>query len=208
MTKGLIVAGGNFPNDDIFNEYINSVDIIIAADRGYDYLKNKNVNIDFLMGDFDSLKSNFNFDNGDFEIIEFPAEKDVTDMEIAIDKVIELRLDEVIIFGATGTRMDHTLVNLILLKKLYEANIRGIIVDNNNKIELIKGIREFPKDNYKFISIIPLENSITISIEGVKYPLDNVLVSPYSSLCISNEIKEDRGVVSVSDYALVIKSND
>lgn len=208
MTKGLIVAGGNFPNDEVFKKYINSVDIIIAADRGYDYLKNKDIKIDYLMGDFDSIKSNFEFRNPDFEIIEFPAEKDVTDMEIAIDKIIELGLDEVVIFGATGTRMDHTLINLILLKKLSEANIRGIIVDNNNKIELIKGRREFPKDDYKFISIIPLENTITITLEGLKYSLDKVLLPSDSSLCISNEIKEDRGVISVSDYALVIKSND
>lgn len=36
--------------------------------------------------------------------------------------------------GATGSRLDHSLANIHLLYKLYKMNIKGTIVNENNKI--------------------------------------------------------------------------
>lgn len=207
MNKILIVGGGNFPSEKLLDFYKKDANIVIAVDRGYDFLSDKNIHVNYLIGDFDSINSEVR-NKKELKIIEYPSEKDATDLELAFDKAIELGADNVVVLGGTGTRLDHTMINIILLKKLFDAKIEGKIVDDNNFIEILKGTKEFYKNRYKYISIIPLEKTISVTLSGMKYPLDSKKVPVGSSLCISNEIKNDRGKISVSDYAIIIQSKD
>lgn len=207
MISTVIVAGGQFPKKEIFNEIAKDVDYIIAADSGYDYLIKLDVKVDYLIGDFDSIEYDIN-EVKTPDIIQFPKEKDFTDLHIAINKAIELGSKKVTILGATGTRLDHTITNMFLLRLLYDSGIDGKIIDNNNEVMLIKGKKKIQKKHYKYLSIIPLSNNTEVSISGVKYPLTNKQVSFMDSLCISNEINEVVANVEVSDYSLVIQSID
>src|SRR5699024_12482516 len=62
-----------------------------------------------------------------FEI--HPPEKDKTDLEIALQKALSLEPDRIYLFGVTGGRLDHALINLQLLHKMIHNNIRGMIID-------------------------------------------------------------------------------
>lgn len=207
MINTVIVAGGNYPNENYFMMECKKADYIIAADSGYDFLEKLGIQVDFLIGDFDSINSNLeNVKNP--EILQFPKEKDLTDLHIAINKSISLKSNCVTIFGGTGTRLDHTLTNIFLLKTLSQNNIEGKIIDNNNEIMLKKGDFEVVKTRFKYLSILPLKDGTSVSLSGVKYPLEEKILSFNDSLCVSNEISEEVAKIKLSDYSIVIQSID
>ena len=43
--------------------------------------------------------------------------KDLTDTELAFDIAIKQRPEQIVMFGVTGSRLDHTLANIHLLVK-------------------------------------------------------------------------------------------
>ncbi|MDE7162342.1 MAG: hypothetical protein K2N65_06275, partial [Anaeroplasmataceae bacterium] len=62
------------------------------------------------------------------------------------------------------------------------------------------------KTEYKFISFFALEDTI-ITLEGFSYPLTNYYLKNTDPLTISNEIKHDRGIVTIKGgRVLVIQS--
>lgn len=112
-----IVSGGNPPSEKLLKKYISEVEFIIAADKGSECLYKYNIIPDLLLGDFDSAKKEI-LDNMKLkvkEVLEFQPEKDYTDTEIAVMEAIKRGAEKIYLFGATGTRMDHTLGNIGLM---------------------------------------------------------------------------------------------
>ena len=105
------------------------------------HLKKAGLCSDVLLGDFDSIgKAELAEikDNSNSELITFPKDKDYTDLELAINLAIERGASEIVILGASGTRLDHTTANIHLLYKLSENNIKGYIEDEHNRIYLLR----------------------------------------------------------------------
>lgn len=206
MLKCLIVAGGSFPSIDILQEALEETDIIIAVDKGYEYLYANGVIPDYLLGDFDSITHSIPDSNVIVE--KYPTKKAATDLEIAIDKAISLNVNDVVLLGCTGTRIDHTFMNIFLLEKFLQNEIKAKILDDNNEIFMDKGKLELRNNEFKYFSIIPLHDNTTISIAGSKYELENCKVSPSNSMTISNEFLLEVVKIQVDKKVLIIKSRD
>lgn len=206
MKRAIIVGSGTKPSVNL-EEMIVSDTMILAVDGGYDYLKYQGVNVDTLIGDFDSINYPIEEIN-DIQVLEYPRNKAATDMEIAIDFAIDKGVNEIIIFGATGSRMDHTLANILLLLKISSLNIEGKIIDNNNEISVLKGEKTIYKSKYKYLSLIALEENTCVSISGVRYPLEDKILDFPTSLTVSNEIIEDSCTLKSSKELILIQSND
>ena len=63
------------------------------------------------------------------KIKELNPEKDFTDTAEAINLAIELKSTEITIIGAIGTRIDHVLANIHILKKSLDKNIKTKIIN-------------------------------------------------------------------------------
>src|SRR5699024_12359479 len=103
-----------------------------------------------------------------------PPEKDDTDLEIALQKALSLEPDEIYLFGVTGGRLDHALINLQLLYKMIHSNIRGMIIDKWNEVEMVvPGTYNVKKsDLYPYVSFIAYtENVKNLTLHCFKYPL-------------------------------------
>jgi thiamine pyrophosphokinase len=135
----VIVSGGTV--DEAFaSGFLDTIrpDHIIAADRGYHYLKEMGIVPDHIVGDFDSLPAGERLpDDPNIEIRRFRPEKDDTDTGIAAALAAGLKSDEVYFLGATGTRADHMIANIALLSVLAGRGITGHIVDAHNRISLL-----------------------------------------------------------------------
>lgn len=110
-----------------------------------------------------------------------------------------------------GTRLDHTIANVHILKEALENNIKAKIVNENNEIQLINKKTIIKKDDkYKYISIIPLTTEVTgVSLKGMKYSLNNYNLKIGNSLGISNEqIEENAEIELSSGILIIIKSRD
>ena len=174
---------------------------------------NEIFNPDIIIGDFDSVDANVLKQYENRVLIEkFPSEKDFTDMELAVEFAVSKGYNNIILTGASGTRLDHTLGNIMLMEKYYKEGVNISIIDNNNEMKIISDNAELfieYKEGY-YISIIPVTEYIQgLYLEGFKYNLNNVNVQRGSTLCISNQIKDNKGRITLrKGNAIVIISKD
>jgi len=182
---------------------INEYDSIVGIDRGSLLLAKNNIKMDYAIGDFDSVN------NIEFELIKKYAKsliklnpiKDDTDTAHAIEL---FKNDEITIFGGIkGKRIEHFYA--ILLELVKKSNIR--LIDENSLIEVMDNNDYIIKDNYKYISIFGVIDSI-ISLSGFKYNLDNYKLSRFSSLGVSNEIISMPKINLIEGKLLLIYSNE
>ena len=135
----LILTGGGL-DLSFTRSYLetHTFDQIIAADKGVQYAADLGLIPDVILGDFDSLDENTQkqMQTWNIPIRTFPAEKDYTDTHLAIEEAISIGADEITLFGATGTRLDHTWANVGLLQMAMQRGVRAWIVDKNNRISM------------------------------------------------------------------------
>ena len=209
----LIITGGSFSYDFI-SEYLleETFDYTIAVDRGLIVADKLDIKVDYLLGDFDSVsqevlnKYKTSKELG-VNIMEFQPEKDATDTELALDLASTLNPSEIILLGATGTRLDHVLANIYLLKKTLELNIKTSILDDHNCIYLInKDTKVKRKQSFgDYYSILPYGSATeNVTLEGFKYPLNNHHMTMGDSLGISNELISEEGWIRLSFGTLII----
>src|SRR5699024_1988554 len=118
--------------------YSQDIDAWIGADRCVLSLMELEIHVRCALGDFDSIDNNQKKTvEQNADVLEIhPPEKDKTDLEIALQKAISLEPDTIYLFGVTGGRLDHALINLQLLHKMIHNNIRGMIIDKWNEVEM------------------------------------------------------------------------
>lgn len=207
----LIFTGGQIA-PSLLNE-IRQDDFIIGADHGALFLIKHNVTPDMAVGDFDSVTPD------ELEIIrahskEFIAcdaiDKDLTDTELAIDLAIEKQPDEIVLIGALGSRLDHTLSNVHMLLRSMHHQITASIIDNNNYVTLTGSNCVVENRGYTYVSLLPLTPEVTgIYLEGFMYPLEDATLKIGQSLGISNRLLGAKGTVRIeSGFLLIIQSKD
>lgn len=214
--KTLIVTGGDI-NLEQLREYGEEYrkQNIIAVDKGLEKLSKLNITPTHVVGDFDSISKEIleQYQNNKQIIFhKYNPEKDNTDTDIAIQLAIQLQSSNIIILGALGKRMDHSLANIHILKYALDAKIPCQIVDNYNRIYLIGDKHTLYKNKTygKYISLIPLTSRVEgITLKGFKYPLTNYSMPIGLSLGISNEIIEKVASIEIRKGVLiVIESKD
>ncbi|RCW70758.1 thiamine diphosphokinase [Saliterribacillus persicus] len=209
-----IVAGG--PKDSLpeLSKYKKEIDVWIGADQGAKYIVDSNLTLEKAIGDFDSLdeESQITVRKLAVSYEQHPREKDATDFELALLAAIDLKPTKIFLFGVTGGRMDHTLINVQQLYRLRTLEIEASIIDYNNHVTLyFPGKYEIQMDeNLPYISFIPFSSPIHgLTLDHFYYPLQNKSVHWSNSLCISNQLIGKKGTFSFDEgILLVIKSRD
>lgn len=203
----VIVANGDIKNTNILKTVIEKNDYVICADGAARYLKELNVYPDLLVGDLDSItKDTLEWiENGKVKTKRFPPKKDMTDTELAVEFAFEKSPTEITIVGAIGTRMDHSLGNLMLLYKIHNMNIKARIINEFNDITITNNILNLKGKIGQTISIIPIGGNVKgVTLEGLEYPLIDHSIDMGSSLGISNKFKGERAVISVKEGTILV----
>ena len=87
---------------------------------------------DLILGDFDSVDdASYTYfkETCPERMEQFPTHKDETDTELALLRAIAAGADAVTMIGATGTRIDHLLGNIQMLKLALDRGVSCQIVD-------------------------------------------------------------------------------
>lgn len=187
-------------------ETINSEDLVISLDGGYDICLQENIKPDLLLGDFDSIKSEI---PNNVAVLTFPPEKDYTDLELALKKSIEDNVTDVTIIGGIGGRLDHTVANIQLLTHYSDYFNSIILKDGRNKCfvmkSYIKKTISIPPESDSYISIFSLSDKCTgLSIKNTKYQLENHTLERTVPLGVSNEFTKKDAVISLDNGTLLI----
>lgn len=229
----LIVTGGSFCREAAAS-YLKkrSFQHVIAVDAGARAAKELGLSPDYLVGDFDTLGEQelkaWEGRDG-VTIRRYCPEKDDTDTEIALKLAAELEAspargekalrrgadffpERVVLLGAAGTRLDHTLANIFMLEQLEAAGISACIVDANNRISVHDAgfslARALLYGRYvSFLALTPQVEGLTL--RGFYYPLDGYTLSQGSSRCVSNEPAQERLQVEFSaGRLLMVEASD
>lgn len=201
--KAFIFTGGNIVPENI-NEKRAKEDMVIAADSGYLNAKKMSFVPDLIVGDFDSLGKK-NIPEG-IKTVELPAEKDVTDTQVAIDIAIDEGAREIVIIGGLDGRLDHTLSNMAILRMLSARHIYAYITDGQNRVRYIKNTNTIVvRSPFKYLSVIADDEVAKgVDIEGCKYPLKNAKLLRDHQFAVSNEIVGNCALVNVKKGGLFI----
>ena len=211
MKSAIIISGGSL-NTAWLKEWLNTnkYNLIIAVDKGLEALDLLNIEADYIIGDFDSIDTNV-LNKYNKNVIKLNPEKDFTDTHEGLKLAISLECEKGDIVGAIGTRIDHVLANINILKEPLEKNIKTRIIDENNQIFLInRSVKIKKDDNYKYLSIIPLTTTVEgITLKGLKYLLNNYILNLGQSIGVSNEqLKEEATIELKKGILIVIFSKD
>lgn len=228
--KAAIVAGG-FVKDGFTLNYIreHKFDMLYAVDRGMEFFYRTGLCPDVVVGDFDSVDPSVSAACREawrtcgpegkavaWEVLD-PV-KDDTDTEHALQMAIAAGCQELHLLGATGSRLDHVLGNIQLLGLCLRLGVKGYLVDEHNRLQLIGGnMRLLQKEQFgKYVSLIPYTPQVTgLTLTGFRYPLTEYTMScfyledaaPISG--ISNEIAAEEAWIELkSGILILVESRD
>lgn len=209
---GVIICGGTIYDYRYTKKYLQNADMIISVDSGARHCKAFRIKPDLLIGDYDSITSDDlkYYSKMGVEAIKYPAEKDMTDSDLAAEIAVKRGCSKLIFLGAIGTRLDHSISNIFMLKKLLDNGIDAMIADEHNEMIVIKDHYELKKEDDVFISLLPLAGKAEgVTISGFYYPLVDATLEVGSSWGVSNKFARDTASVTLKKgYLLVIKSRD
>src|SRR5699024_6039696 len=182
-------------------EYKSEVDVWIGADLGGIAILEQGIQLDYAVGDFDSVTKvqKEKIFKCAQHVATYPEMKNETDLELALLQAYELKPEKIYLFGITGGRFDHTLINVQLLHTIVHHNIRGLIVDCWNKLEL-KAPGKYTvvkNERYPYISFVPFTEEVkNITLTDFIYSIKNYDVTWGSTRLISNQIALTKGSFS------------
>lgn len=205
----IIVLSGEIINYDFHKKLIQYEDRIICADGGARHIKNMGYMPEIILGDLDSIGDSVfkYFLELKVNFIKYPRMKDETDSEIAIKYAIDNGATEIVLIGALGSRWDHSIANILLLKKIDYFGLKGVIINETNVIQLITSNKKLflkRREEYK-VSLIPLSNKVKgIKTKGLLYNLNNQPLFFSDSIGISNEFIDDEVEIYIEEGELLV----
>lgn len=205
--NALVVGSGDMESVELIRKAAGNSQLLICADGGARHFQKAGIFPDVLLGDFDSIAPELYNDylKAGIKIVRFPAQKDYTDMELAVDYAVEQGASRIFILGAVGTRLDHTLSNLHLLHKLLDAGAEGIIINDYNEIYLIQDRIVLEKKEGLKVSLVPATCTVEgITTRGLAYPLTDFTMKMGTGLGISNEFISETAEVRIKKGRLYI----
>jgi len=192
-------------------------DFIIAADAGFAYLEKIGIEPDLVVGDFDSLGA----PPKQLNVMQSPAEKDDTDMMLAVNEALERGYEILLIDGAMGGRPDHTMANYQILTNIASRGATGILLGDEMCATVVKNksisflpvqqvnkgqeMAQIESDRKDFISIFSLGGKAEgVSISGLKYNLEDATLSHDYPIGVSNEFTDRAANISVKSGILLV----
>lgn len=182
-------------------------DLVIAADGGANWCMAWGWQPDLVIGDMDSVEPATVdwLQDKDVPFLRHPVEKDETDLELALRAAVQRGASEIVIAGALGGRIDHTLGNLALLALPALASVAVRIADGGQSVWLVRDRLAVAGAAGDTLSLAPFGDGVRgVSVSGVHWPLEAVDLPLGPSLGISNRLTGGQAVVTVRSGALLV----
>ena len=208
MGKCILIGAGDLTMGELS---VTKEDYVIAVDGGLSYCGLLHVEPDLIIGDCDSMTEQEKLAVEQLQqtvpekICRLPECKDDTDMLAAIKRGLELGYTDFRIYASTGGRFDHTLANIQCLLYLKNHGAVGYLVDGTGMVLVLQNEAvHFRKELEGTMSLFALTKEAKgVNIRGMKYPLENAVITNDFPIGISNEFLGEEAEVSVEDGELV-----
>jgi thiamine pyrophosphokinase len=207
-TRTIVIANGSLADLETARRQIRPGDFLIAADGGSVHFRRLGLRPHLLIGDLDSTSPGeaAELEAAGVQVLRYPARKDQTDLELALDWAARHRPGEIIVLGALGGRWDQTLANVLLPALPAFKGLTLRLLDDAQTIITLRGpgvihLSGMPGD---IVSLIPIGGPVTgITTAGLEYPLVDGAIDFGSTLGISNVLTAPEAVVTIQTGWLV-----
>lgn len=217
----LVICNGEPPDSTLAQRLVKDADQIIAADGGANVARNLGITPDVIIGDLDSITSaTKRFFSAGKRLkplqgssgLNVPQPKgrgytrfvkvsrqDNTDLEKALDHLIEQKIQRATIIAATGKRLDHTLGNLSVIWN-YTSDLELTFIGDGWCAMPVAVKKRMTAAHGTTVSLVPFGVCSGITLRGLQYPLTNATMK-VGEIGISN-------VVSKSPFSVEVKEGN
>lgn len=202
---------------EVLWEMSEGMSFVVAVDSGAKWCYEAGVVPDLLVGDLDSVEKNIaeSYLQQDVEVVAYPADKDASDIELAIDLIIERGYVDLVATNVIGGRIDHELAALGNLAAAGERGLAVTVVETDQtlifmnspgarsrlQVELGASVESVSQIT---VSLIAWAGEATVSATGYKWELDHATLSPTSSLGLSNVPVAVEPVIELHSGSLIV----
>lgn len=202
----IIFANGELPNKEKARALLREDDFIIAADGGTRHALALGLMPNIIIGDLDSTTFDLRpLTEKGIQILQFPADKNETDLELAIQHALNLNPQEIIILAALGGRLDQTLGNISLVSNVKRLTFNVRLDDSIEEVFFCHDQVEVNGAAGDLVSLIPWQGEVMgITTQGLKWTLQNETLYPHKTRGISNEMMGNTATVQIESGLLLI----
>ncbi|MCE2489546.1 MAG: thiamine diphosphokinase [Anaerolineae bacterium] len=193
-SDALVFANGNVTAEPLLSETRAALPraTVIAADGGARLARECGLVVDVVIGDMDSI------DAGELQrlrvsgaqVLCHPADKDETDLELALGWAVASGFRRLRVFGAFGNRLDQTLANvqLLALEALRDCDLQ--LLDGRQRVRLLRpGAHEIRGSVGDTLSLLPLQGAVHgVISEGLRWELNDETLAPGPARAVSNRL--------------------
>jgi len=207
LQRIIIFANGELPDLDKARALLEEGDYIICADGGTRHALALGLQPDLIIGDMDSAekKQLQRLGLADVSMELFSHDKNETDLELALDRAVQLNPKQIIIVGALGGRLDHTLANIALLTDLRLSKFDIRLDDGVEEIFFCRDQVNVYGKSGDLVSLIPWGGVVSdVQTTNLKWALKKETLYPDKTRGISNEMTSDTATISIRAGLLLI----
>jgi thiamine pyrophosphokinase len=193
--------------------------LTVAADGGIRHAHRVDRDPDVLVGDLDSITTTEleRVVAAGTEVQRHPVDKDATDLELALDLVMQrtdtLRSTDsgsaaartrVLVVGGHGGRTDHLLANLLLLSAERHARLRLTAWWGSDVLHVVRDSATLHGRTGSTVSLLAMHGPARgVTTDGLHFPLVAADLTPGSSLGVSNRLATSPAHVRVTEGVLI-----
>jgi thiamine pyrophosphokinase len=162
---------------------------VIVADGGARRAVDSGLHVGLLVGDLDSISDRelAALERAGALVERHAAEKDATDLELALAAALRFEPERILVVGSAGGRLDHLLGSLLTLAAETYAGVRVDAQFGAAAVHVVRDERTLPGERGELISLFAVhEPAGGVVTEGLVYPLHGETLEPGSSRGLSN----------------------
>jgi thiamine pyrophosphokinase len=207
--RAIIVANGYVEVDESYADFQQGDDLIIAVDGGTEVALELGLRPAVVVGDLDSLPPQLRatLQESGVQFVVHPPDKDETDTELAILYALEAGASELVLLGAVGDRLDHTLANILLLTMPELERIPTTLIDGDTQLWVLHGGTELELrgEEGDIVTLLPLGRDATgVTTTGLEWALDHATLRPGPARGVSNLMISSSARVQLADGLLLV----
>ncbi|HVF25183.1 MAG TPA: thiamine diphosphokinase [Anaerolineales bacterium] len=207
MQRIIIFANGEIPRLESARLLLHADDYLICADGGTRHALALGLKPNLVIGDMDSIDQAQwqKLKSAGVPIELFPRDKNETDLELALERAIELGPKVILIIGALGGRLDQTFGNTALLSDSRLASVNVRLDDGLEEIFFCRDQAEVRGRSGDLVSLIPWGNPVQgVQTQGLQWSLQRETLLPEKTRGISNEMTGETASITITSGLLLV----